>query len=592
MFLRSHTRKKDGKIHHYWSIVENRRVHGGKTVQKTVLYLGEINDSQRSSWCEAIECFENGERKQQQLQLFSAENVPAGVTDEATSLRINLRKLELQRPRQWGGCWLVLELWKQLQLDAFWSVHLPSSRKGTNWTHVLLVLVTARMLDPGSEWRLHRLWFDRSAMADLLGGDFSLAQKNTLYRCLDKILPHKEKFFSHLKERWKDMFGIKYEVLLYDLTSTYFESNPHPENPEDKRKFGYSRDKRSDCVQVVIALIVTPEGFPIAYEVLPGNTSDKTTLRSFLNKIETQYGAAERIWVMDRGIPTEEILSEMRQASQPVKYIVGTPRGKLTKMEKKFLEKDWEHVRDGVEVKLLGENDEMYVLARSASRVSKERAIRRRKLKKLWKRLSELQNQKNSPKNLLLKIGAAKKEAGRSFSLVSIEYPEFTDECTQATFSFSLNKPKLRAIRRKEGKYLLRSNITDKDPAQLWNHYMQLTEIEQVFKEVKGDLSVRPIYHQKIERIEAHIFVAFIAYTLQVTLKQRCRERASGLTPRSVIEQLSGIQMLDVHIPTTDGRKITLKRYTKPDKTQELVLAQLGLVLPPQPPPEITAPRM
>jgi len=341
-------------------------------------------------------------------------------------------------------------------------------------------------------------------------------------------------------------------------------------------------------VQVVIALIVTPEGFPIAYEVLPGNTSDKSTLKSFLEKIEQQYGVANRIWVMDRGIPTEAILKEMRESNKPVKYVVGTPKGRLTSLEQDFLAEPWSKVREGVEVKLLRNQEEIYVLAKSAKRIAKERAIRQRKLRKLLAYLGKIREQKLSAKHLLLRIGAAKKEAGRCFALVDIVYPKPDDKSIPAHFSFSLNKKRLRHARRKEGRYLLRSNITDKGPAELWSHYIQLTEVEQAFKELKGDLSVRPIFHQKEERVEAHIFVAFIAYSLQVTLRQRCRALASGLTPRSVLEQLAGIQMLDVHIPTTDGRELKLKRYTKPDQAQQLILARLQLLLPSQPPPEIS----
>jgi transposase len=297
--------------------------------------------------------------------------------------------MELHRPRQWGACWLASHLYEQLELDRFWAARLPASREGTSWQHILQTLVCYRLIDPGSEWRLHRHWFERSAMGDLLGEDYALVAKNSLYRCLDKLLTHKAALFDHLRQRWQDLFGAEFDVLLYDLTSTYFESVP-PDDDEDKRRFGHSRDKRSDCVQVVIALIVTPEGFPLAYEVLPGNTSDKTTLRSFLQRIEAQYGKAQRIWVMDRGIPTEDVLSEMRAADPPVCYLVGTPKGRLTKLEKALLKLPWQSVRQGVDVKLLPQKQELYVLAQSRARIDKERAMRRRKLKWLWSRLKEL----------------------------------------------------------------------------------------------------------------------------------------------------------------------------------------------------------
>src|SRR5919201_3528756 len=346
MYLRCNSRLKDGKQHRYWNIVESKRCAGGKVVQRQVLYLGEINDSQREAWCRVIEAFDEQTQQRTQLALFPApEEVPQYARDYGVQVRLD--RMELHRPRQWGACWLACHLYEQLQLDQFWADRLVDSREGTCWRHILQTLICYRLIDPGSEWRWHRLWFEQSAMADLLGADYALVEKNALYRCLDRVLAHKVAFFSHLRQRWQDLFGARFEVLLYDLTSTYFESPP-PDDEEDKRRHGYSRDKRSDCVQVVIALIVTPEGFPLAYEVLPGNTADCTTLHNFLRRIETQYGKAERIWVMDRGIPTEEVLAEMRQADPPVSYLVGTPKGRLGKLEQALLGLPWHEVREGV----------------------------------------------------------------------------------------------------------------------------------------------------------------------------------------------------------------------------------------------------
>jgi transposase len=402
---------------------------------------------------------------------------------------------------------------------------------------------------------------------------------------LDKVLEHKGALFDHLKERWQDLFQAKFEVLLYDLTSTYFESAP-PKDPKDKRRYGYSRDKRSDCVQVVIALIVSPEGFPLAYEVLAGNTSDKTTLREFLQKIETQYGKAERIWVMDRGIPSEGVLAEMRQSDPPVSYLVGTPKGRLSKLEQPLLSLSWQEVRLGVQVKLLPQDKELYVLAQSRDRTHKERAMRRRQLRALVRRLQQLQQMKcSSTHKLLLKLGAAKGQYAAVWRLIEIEMPQVDD----ASFSFRLNRQKLRAVRRREGCYLLRSNICGKDPAELWQLYMQLAEIEAAFKNLKDDLLLRPIHHQLQHRIEAHIFIAFIAYCLHVTLRARLRHVAGGLTPRAVLDKFASIQMLDVQFPTTDGRMLILSRYTEPTIDHKLLLEQLNLRLPPQPPPRITA---
>jgi len=581
MFLRAKTRKKDGKFHRYWSVVESRRTADDRVLQRQVLYLGEINDSQKAAWTRAIEVFaEEGEARQ--MAIFPDDRPAPQLACEVVQIR--LRELSLHRPRQWGACWLALALWEQLDLDGFWSPRLPPSRQGTRWLNVLKTLVVYRLIDPGSEWRLHRHWYHHSALGDLLGEDEGGAQDDTLYRCLDKLLASKKPFFSYLRGRWQDLFGVGFEVLLYDLTSTYFESDP----PEaGKRKFGYSRDKRFDCVQVIIALIVTPEGFPVAYEVLAGNTTDNTTLADFLARIEEQYGKAERIWVMDRGIPTEEVLAQMRSAETPVRYLVGTPKGRLSKLEKAFLTKPWEQVRQSVQVKLLEQDDELYVLALSAGRRNKERAMRRRRLKKLWRRLHELQGQKLTRDELLLKLGAAKKEAGRAYSLVAIVLPDLDQEVSAQTFTFTLRKDKLRSVRRREGRYLLRSNLSGEDPAALWRYYIQLTEIEQAFKELKGDLAIRPIYHQIDERIEAHIFVAFIAYCLQVTLKYRLKALAPGLTPRAALEKLAPMQMVDVQVPTTDGRVLILPRYTQPEPDQQLLLSQLKLTLPDQPPPSI-----
>lgn len=584
MFLRAKNRFKDGKEHRYWSVVENRRMPNNRVVQRQVLYLGEINDSQHASWCKAIEVFQDGEGKSRQMALFPSDREAPELACEVVQIRLN--ELELHRPRQWGACWLACHLWSLLDLDAFWAPRLPQSREKTKWLNVLKILVAYRLISPGSEWRLHRHWYRNSAIPDLLGEDPGVIQKDKLYRCLDKLVPHKKDFFSYLTERWKTLFDARFDVLLYDLTSTYFECDPPLQG---NRRFGYSRDKRSDCVQVVIALIVTPDGFPLAYEVMPGNTSDKTTLADFLKSIEDQYGKANRVWVMDRGIPTEETLQTMRETDPPIHYLVGTPRGRLTHLEKEFLEQPWQQVRDLVGVKLLEKDGELYVMARSEGRINKERAMRRRRLKKLWHRMKELQQQKITRDTLLMKVGAAKKEAGRSASLVDINLPGPKEPVSPKTFTFRLLKNKLRTVRRREGCYLLRSNLVHRDPSVLWEYYIQLTEVEQAFKDLKQDLAVRPVYHQADNRIDAHIFVSFMAYCLFVTLKCKAKQLAPGLTPRAILEKFSTMQMVDVHLPTTDGRYFIMPRYTQPDRDQKLLLAQLRFRLPEQPPPRIAA---
>lgn len=582
MFLRATTRKKDGKEHRYFSVVENKRVSGGRVLQRHVLYLGEINSSQELAWRKSIEVLDETTQAPRTLALFPEDRCEAVVPD-ASIVRLKLAQLRLERPRQWGACWLSLKLWQQLGLDQFWSERLPPSRKGTRFDQVLFVLVAYRLLSPGSEWRLHRHWFERSALGDLLGADAALADIHTLYACHDRLLEHKQAVFDHLVGRWRDLFNASFDVLLYDLTSTYFESDP-PLDEEDKRRFGYSRDHRPDCVQVVIALVVTPEGLPLAYEVLAGNTADSTTLKAFLARIERQYGKARRVWCMDRGVPTEEVLAQMRASDPPVHYLVGTPKGRLTRLEQALLDKPWRAVRPGVRVKLLAQDGELYVFAESRDRVAKERSMRRRQLKWLWERLQKLTTMSLTRDGLLMKLGAAQTKAPAAWRLIELEVAE-----RGASFTYQLDRAQLRVVRRREGRYLLRTNLTESDPAKLWQFYLQLVEVEAAFKTLKGDLAIRPIFHQQERRIEAHIFVAFLAYCLHVTLGRHLKALAPGLTPRAVLDKFAAVQMIDVYVPTTDGRELSLTRYTQPEPELKLLLEKLKLSLPAQPPPKITA---
>ena len=586
MFLRRTQRKKDGKTHSYWNIVESKRLDDGRVVQRQVLYLGEINSSQAEAWRKAIEVFDEDAGRPRSLALFAAEPVEAAPADDRV-VRVHLSELRLYRPRQWGACWLAGHLWRELELDRFWKERLAPSRKGTRWDQILQVLVSYRLIAPGSEWKLHRDWFGKSAMADVLGGDFGLAEAHKLYACHDRLLEHKDALFAHLVERWRTLFSVEFDVLLYDLTSTYFEVDAADLPDGDKRRHGYSRDKRPDCPQVVIALVVTPEGLPLAYEVLPGNTADNKTLRAFLSKIESQYGKARRVWVMDRGIPTEEVLAEMRRSDPPVQYLVGTPKGRLTRLEKHFTDKPWQEVRDGIQVKLLAEDTELYILAQSADRITKERAMRRWHLKWLWKRLGQLAAMEIAREEMLMKLGAARAKAPAAWRLVEIEMDK-----ESSMFLYTLNRKKLRTVRRREGRYLLRTNLTESDPALLWQYYVQLVAVEEAFKNLKGDLAIRPIFHQEERRIEAHIFIAFLAYCLYITLHRRLYALAPGLTARSALEKFAAVQMIDVHVPTTDGRELVLTRCTQPEPELQLLIQRLKLHLPPQPPPRIAAPAL
>ncbi len=582
MFLRSTNRRKDGKDHRYFSIVENRRLLGDRTVQRTVFYLGEINDQQQAAWRKTLEVFDEEEQRYTTMSLFPDDReIPADAID---SVQVKLSGLELRRPRIFGNCWLACELWHQLGLDEFWQQRLPEAREAVSWEKVLRLLVVNRLLDPGSEFRVHRQWFVDSAMDELLETDFAVAEKDRLYRCLDRVLKHKQELFVWLKQKWADLFQADFEVLLYDLTSTYFEGEME-QNPKAKR--GYSRDKRPDCLQLVIALVVTPDGFPLAYEVMNGNTSDRATLRGFLKKIEDAYGKAQRVWVMDRGIPSEAILKEMREPERQTFYLVGTPKGRINQHEKKWLDLPWQKVRDSVEVKLYQHEGELYVLAKSEGRQAKENAMRRKRLARLLRKLRVMRKSLPKRDQLLLRIGAAKKEAGRAFGFVKIQIPKAGQAVTRETFSFQVDKAKLKAAELRDGQYLLRSNLTGEDPAVLWTRYVQLTQIESVFRSLKSELGIRPIYHQLEHRADAHVLIAFLAYCLQVTLKNRVMIHAPGLTPAAVLEKLATIQMVEVWIPMLDGRWLVLPRHTQPEKDVQVMLDHLHLTLPSQPPPRI-----
>jgi hypothetical protein len=582
MFLRATKRLKDGKEHRYFSVVEAVRHPGSKhPVQKPILYLGELNDSQQAAWSKALLVCDTTTQQTQPLRLFPEDRTPP--PDPIPAVQVCWQQYELRHPRHFGDCWLATELWRQLGLDTFWTEKLGRTREGTDWAKTLLVSAAYRLIAPGSEWKCWRLWYERSALGDLLGPDFHLGNKDQLYAVLDRMLPHRDALFQHLRGRWQDLFGVKYEVLLYDLTSTYFEGACE-EIP--KAVHGYSRDHRPDCRQVVLALVVTPEGLPLAYEIMPGNTQDKQTLKDFIARIETLHGKADRIWIMDRGIPTEEHLTEMRASDPPVRYLVGTPRSQVKATRDRWKNLPWQKVQGTVEVKLFREDKELYVVAKSDGRRQKEIAIRRKKLARLLWTLRGMRREKSRDR-LLQRLGAARQKAGRSARFVSVQLPAADQPVSRETFRFSVEQEKLDEAELYDGHYLLRSNLTEQEPEWLWKLYMLLVEIEGVFRTFKNDLHVRPIYHRVEDRVEAHIFVSFLAYCLWVTLKQRLKALAPGLTPRQALDALAGMQMLDVVMPTTDGRQLTLSRYTQPEPSVRLLLQQLQLALPEQPPPRL-----
>jgi len=588
MFLRCHSRRKNGKQHRYWSVVESRRLASGKTAQRQLLYLGEINDSQQEAWRKTLEVFDEDRQEYRDLSLFPADRpIPAG---ELRGISLNLADLRLLRPRSFGNCWLGCLLWEELGLARFWEEKLGAERGEVPWAKVLQLLVVNRLCDPGSEFAVHRQWFAHSAMDELLSCDFAVAQKDRLYRCLDHIGEHKDELCQFLVERWKTLFDAQFDILLYDLTSTYFEGACEQ---IPKAKHGYSRDGRPDCRQVVIALVVTMDGLPLAYDVLPGNTADSTTLQSFVAKIEKLYGKVRRVWVMDRGIPTEGALEEMRKDG--VAYLVGTPKSLLSRYERELADKPWEAVHEGMRVKLLEREGELYVLAQSRDRQKKENAIRRRKFQAFVKGLNRLRRRCTNRDRLLEQLAILRKEAGRAASFVTIRKPRADEPVNRQTFVCRFDREAWKKAQAKDGSYIVRASIPwddwpkdlERQAPVLWQWYMQLVQVEEAFKTFKSDLNLRPIFHQIEKRVEAHILVAFLGYCLQVTLKLKLRSAAPGLTPREVLAALSGIQMVDVHIPTTDGRLLMLARHTEPDPQQQMMLNSLNLTLPPQPPPRI-----
>ena len=617
MFLKATKRRKDGKVHLYWSLVENVRV-GRRVFQRQALYLGELNDSQRAEWQHAVEVFdEKGNARQ--LKLFPEDRAPAGADGQV--VRIRMDRLSVRNLRNWGEVWLGMDLWNRLGLDAFWAPRLVPGRKGTDWLAILKSIVLYRLTDPGSELRMHSQWMANTAIAELVGAG-ALSGRSTLYNCLDRVLwpfdewkkprgerrnSFRDELFKFLRGRWAGLFGSTCDVVLFDLTSTYFEVDGTKALDSELQRHGYSRDKRGDCLQVVVALVLTPDGFPLAYEVYPGNTSDKGTQMAFIRKLESQYGQIGNLWLMDRGVPTEETLREMREGGY--KYLVGAPRGHLGILGDHLEEATWEEVQPGIHVKVArpvdenGKEGDTFVLTQSDARSLKEVSMRAKKLRGAMKTLRALDARIGRAKwrpvpppkralsrdELISRLAVAKSKAGRAWKLVSITVPKEGDPVTPTTFQWQLDWPRIREARAKdEGTYLLRTNLPDCDPKTLWKKYMLQGEIEHAFRELKNDLGLRPIHHRLDDRIEAHIFTAFMALCLLATLRAISRARAPGLTPRQIIDHFKTIKMVDVILPTTDNRTVILPRHIDPRPDTALLLAQLDLTLPSQPSPKVS----
>jgi transposase len=589
MFLRSHHRTKDGKDHTYWSLVETVRTADGPR-QKTLCYLGELNSSAQARWVKTIEVF-NDEGEAQQLKLFPSHVEPPA--DDPQVARVLLNRVRLERTRQFGSCYLGLELWKRLQLDRFFESTVDGHDADVPWSRITAVLAINRLCAPGSELAIEERWYPSTALDDLLGIEEGKINDTRLYRCLDHILPQKTKLEQHLKQRYGELFGAEFDVLLYDLTSTYVEGAAE-KNPMMRR--GYSRDHRPDCEQMVIALIVNSEGFPFSYETFDGNRADVSTMETILRMVERKYGKARRVWVMDRGIVSEENLQAIRRRGG--QYLVGTPRSQMKQFEEELLKDDWTRVRPEVEIKqaAIPQGEETYILCRTAGRKEKEKAIRNRFSTRMEEALNGLAKtiatgrlkDRHKMERRLGRIQAKHSQVNDLYDVVFRDTPDGV----RLIWGMKADRKDWRELR--EGAYMLRTNLKADTAEQLWSQYMQLTEAEASFRALKSELSIRPLFHQKEPRVKAHVMVAFLGYALWVTLKHVLKRRpaivpepsrsgvnnAEPLSPMKALVLLSTLQSADIVLPTTDGREIRLRRVTEPDAEQKSLLRQLGLTLP------------
>jgi transposase len=575
MFLRPNNRTKDGKPHTYWSLVETVRTPDGPR-QRTLCYLGELNGSAQARWLKTIEVF-NEQGESRQLKLFPAEVEPA--EDDANIARVLLNKVRLERSRQFGNCYVGLELWKRLELDQFYEELVDEEPADVAWSRIAALLAINRLCEPSSELAVEERWYPATALDDLLGIEEGKVNDTRLYRCLDHLIPHKTKLERHLRQRYGELFAATFDVLLYDLTSSYVEGEAE-KNPMMRR--GYSRDHRGDCKQVVIALIVNEDGFPLSYETFDGNRADVTTLETVIRMVERKYGKARRVWVFDRGIISEDNLKALRKRDG--QYLVGTPRAKLKQFEKQLLDGEWEKIRPDVEVQRVATpaGDETYILCRSTARKAKETAMRNRAASSMETALSKLEKRIASGK---LKD---RSKIERSLGKIQARHPSVNDLYRVAVQENSDGlrlQWKLIEERRawrdaREGAYLLRTNLKDERTEELWKKYIQLTEAEAAFRALKSELAIRPIFHQKEHRVKAHILVAFLGYALWVTFKHLLKRTHSDLSPARALALLSTLHSADIILPTTDGREIRLRRITTPNPDQQFLLDQLGITLP------------
>jgi len=574
MFLRHHGRIRNGREHSYWSLVETVRTADGPR-QRTLCYLGELNGSAHARWQKTIEVF-NQQGESAQLKLFPSE---VEVPDEAHVARVLVKKVRVERTRKFGDCYVGMELWKRLQLDDFFTQHLDGDQAEVPWSRVTAVLAINRLCNPGSELAVERHWYPSTALEDLLHIEKGKINDTRLYRCLDRLLPLKSKLEQHLKARYGELFQAQFDILLYDLTSTYVEGEATG-NPMMRR--GYSRDHRPDCEQLVLAVIVNCEGFPFSYEVFDGNRADVTTLEVILRTVERKYGKARRVWIFDRGVVSEENLAAVRRHGG--QYLVGTARRKLKQFEAELLKDDFEKIRPDVEVKQIPipGGEETYILCRTTGRKEKEKAIRSRFVSKIERALRGLE--KRIAEGKLKDRFKMERNLGR----IQACHPQVADlyemkitEDKQGIRLLWRQKPEQQQwLEAREGTYLLRTNLQVDSPAELWKKYIQLTEVEAAFRTLKSELAIRPLFHQLEKRVKAHVLVAFLGYALLVTLKHLLKRSASEYSPAEALKFLATLHSVDIVLPTIDNKEIWLRRITKLDENQEKIFHQLQLQLP------------
>ena len=579
MFLKKYQRRKNGKRHTYWGLVESYRTPRGPR-HRVVAYLGELDESHKEGWAQLAKKLDNKPMPIVHPTLFDSSPESVDVP-EKVSVKIDEGCVE--STKDFGDVWLGLYLWQTLKLDKLFKKILPSGKEDIEWDLMVLILAMARFCEPSSELHIEDTWYPRTALSEMVGIPADKVYVQRLYRTLDVIHPHKEAVEKHLKKRLGELFDTKHDLLLYDVTSTYFEGEAKS-NHQAKR--GYSRDKRPDCKQVCIGLVVTPEGFPLGYEVFDGNRTDVTTVEDIVESMEAKYGKARRIWVMDRGMVNEDNLAFIR--GRGGFYLVGTPRSALQKYEKELTESDWTSVYEDVEVKLCPspEGEETYVLCRSQDRAKKEKGIHDRFSKRIEEGLQSLERRLKKAKKrtnrsqVERQIGRLLQRNSRAAGKYVIHVKKDPLRKGHLKLDWKCKKEWSEWARLSEGAYLLRTNLNKRNPKELWKTYIQLVDVEEAFRTIKTELNLRPIYHQKKERVQAHILVAFLSYVMWKTLQKWMENSGLGRGVRTVLEEFARIKCCEIILPTDTGRQIQLRCITKPDECQEILLRHLKVKFP------------